>query len=272
MTNLISQIFGLIANIKFPKKLQTFINKRYIKAFKIDMSEFDDASSYKSLNALFTRTFVKPRDFSSQKNTFISPSDGLIFEVGKSDSLKALCVKNHNYSIDRLLGMSASKDELKGEIIYANIYLSPSDYHHYHAPCDLEILSAFYVPAKLYSVAKKWLIKVPNLYCKNERVVLKTRLENGKILWLVFVGALNVGKMKFDFDNRIQTNANASYTQFYEYENLYIKKGEHIGNFELGSTIVLLAQNGALEFELTSEQKVKFGDIIGKINLENEDL
>ena len=74
------------------------------------------------------------------------------------------------------------------------------------------------------------------------------RITNAKInlilaiTILFFVGALNVGKMKFCFDERIQTNAMANFTQIYEYENLHIKKGERLGNFELGSTIVILGE------------------------------
>jgi len=65
------------------------------------------------------------------------------------------------------------------------------------------------------------------------------------VMSLVFVGALNVGKMKFSFDERIQTNVVANFTQIYEYKNLHIKKGDHLGNFELGSTIVILSKKDA---------------------------
>ena len=110
------------------------------------------------------------------------------------------------------------------------------------------------------------LLKVPNLYAKNERVVLKCELANGKKMWLVFVGALNVGKMKFDFDARIQTNACAGNVALYEYENLSAKKGEQLGMFELGSTILILSEQGAIKFDLAAEQKLKYGDKIGTIN------
>ena len=150
---------------------------------------------------------------------------------------------------------------------YANIYLSPRDYHHYHAPCDLSVLQALYIPADLYSVAKKFLLKIPNLYAKNERVILKCKMRNGGILWMVFVGALNVGKMRFDFDARIQTNACASRAEaLYEYENLNFKKGDHLGNFELGSTIVLVAQSEFLKFETPTDTSVKFGQKIAEFN------
>ena len=150
---------------------------------------------------------------------------------------------------------------------YANIYLSPRDYHHYHAPCDLSVLQALYIPADLYSVAKKFLLKIPNLYAKNERVILKCKMRNGGILWMVFVGALNVGKMRFDFDTRIQTNACANRAEaLYEYENLSFKKGDHLGNFELGSTIVLVVQSEFLKFEIPADTSVKFGQKIAEFN------
>ena len=92
-------------------------------------------------------------------------------------------------------------------------------------------------------------------------------MPGGGILWMVFVGALNVGKMKFDFDTRIQTNACASRSEaLYEYENLNFKKGDHLGNFELGSTIVLVVQSEFLKFEIPADTSVKFGQKIAEFN------
>ena len=245
MRGLISRIFGFVAAVKFPRFLQTFINEKYVSGFKIDMSEFKQPKEYESLTALFTRELQRPRDFDVSPQVFISPSDGTCLERGVSKELKAISVKGHEY---------------------VHIYLSPRDYHRYHAPCDMRILSALYVPGELYSVAVSALLKVPNLYAKNERVVLKCKLASGKKMWLVFVGALNVGKMKFDFDARIQTNACAGNVALYEYENLSVKKGEQLGMFELGSTILILSEQGAVKFDLAAEQKLKYGDKIGTIN------
>ncbi|WP_298705083.1 archaetidylserine decarboxylase [uncultured Campylobacter sp.] len=349
MRNFISRIFGVIAAVKFPKFIQNFINRKYVEFFKIDMSEFDPPQSYASLNALFTRRLLRPREIATDETAFISPSDGVIFESGCCADLRAFSVKGCEYSLSELLGCTFTASESGGAVknldggavatngsgevgtgcakdagagmkfraaqakimdgesganysasgvraeiysdessasletsvedaqdgentkgvnlSYANIYLSPRDYHHYHAPCDLSVLQAFYVPADLYSVAKKFLLKIPNLYTKNERVILKCKMRNGGILWMVFVGALNVGKMRFDFDARIQTNACASRAEaLYEYENLNFKKGDHLGNFELGSTIVLVAQSEFLKFEISADTSVKFGQKIAEFN------
>lgn len=263
MTNFISKIFGLVANFKFPTPVQNFINKKYVEFFNIDLSEFLAVESYKSLNELFTRRLIKNREFSAEKSDFISPSDGVIFECGKSENFKAFSIKDRPYNVAELLGVLAPKSLQNFE--YANIYLSPKDYHHYHSPCDLQILSALYIPAKLYSVARKALLKVDKLYEKNERVILKCKMPNDRILWLIFVGALNVGKMKFDFDERIQTNAKNRKITRYDYENLCVKKGEHLGNFELGSTIVIIAENDSLSFEIKTSEMIKFSQNFAKI-------
>ena len=326
MRSFISRIFGIIAAVKFPKFIQNFINRKYVEFFKIDMSEFDPPQSYASLNALFTRRLLRPREIAADETAFISPSDGVIFESGCCADLRAFSVKGCEYSLSELLGRTFTASESGGAVknlddaayaaqakiisdesgvnysasgvqaeiysdksgasretsaidaqggenrkgvnlSYANIYLSPRDYHHYHAPCDLSVLQALYIPADLYSVAKKLLLKIPNLYAKNERVILKCKMRNGGILWMVFVGALNVGKMRFDFDARIQTNACASRSEaLYEYENLNFKKGDHLGNFELGSTIVLVAQSEFLKFEIPADTSVKFGQKIAEFN------
>ncbi|QCD52947.1 phosphatidylserine decarboxylase [Campylobacter sp. RM16192] len=266
MRRKVSQIFGKIAAFKFPKPIQNFINSNYVKYFKIDMSEFKTPGEYDSLTALFTRELMIPRKFDEASNIFISPSDGVCLECGTSNLRKALSIKGHEYSITELLGSALGEEGARQEEFgYANIYLSPRDYHRYHAPCDIEILSALYIPGDLYSVSVKALEKVENLYALNERVVLKCRISNKKIVWLVFVGALNVGKMKFIFDDRIQTNAMASFVQSYEYENLSVRKGELLGYFELGSTIVIVGEKDSLELNLFNSKVLKFGDSVGMI-------
>uniref|UniRef100_UPI0026367436 phosphatidylserine decarboxylase n=1 Tax=uncultured Campylobacter sp. TaxID=218934 RepID=UPI0026367436 len=152
MRGLISRIFGFVAAVKFPRFLQTFINEKYVSGFKIDMSEFKEPKEYESLTALFTRELQRPRNFDISPQAFISPSDGTCLERGVSKELKAISVKGHEYGIAELLGDSMERRERDAELEYVNIYLSPRDYHRYHAPCDMRILSALYVPGELYSV------------------------------------------------------------------------------------------------------------------------
>ncbi|WP_169763512.1 phosphatidylserine decarboxylase [Campylobacter mucosalis] len=265
MNKIISKYFGLLGGFKFPKPIQSFINRAYVSYFKIDMSEFDEPSEYDSLTSLFTRSLKKPREFDADPAIFISPCDGTCLSYGVSKQARAFSVKGMEYGFRELFMQSMSDDELKLEYDFVNIYLSPRDYHRYHAPCNMQILSAVYIPGKLYSVATSWLKKIDALYTKNERVILKCKMDNGKFIWLVFVGAINVGKMKFNFDERICTNASANFTQIYSYENLHIKKGEELGRFELGSTILIVSEKDCIEYNLFEQKNIKQAESIGMI-------
>lgn len=260
INNIISRAFGSFASIKFPKTIQNIINKSYAKIFGIDFSEFRDCGEYESLTALFTRTLKIPRKLD---DGFISPCDGLVLYCGKGFEGQAFSIKNHTYSPKELLSSACDESELDGGFDYANLYLSPRDYHNFHAPCDFELLSAVYESGELYSVAPKYLAKISNLYAKNERVILRCK-SGEKLFWLVFVGALNVGKIKIFCDERIQTNANLG-SSVYKYENKHFSKGEPLGCFELGSSIVIIAQKGLLNFNIQENQKVKFSQKIADI-------
>ncbi|AXP08609.1 phosphatidylserine decarboxylase [Campylobacter hepaticus] len=257
-----SRLFGFVSKCKFPKFIQKIINEKYVNYFKIDMSEFKNSYEYDSLNALFTRSLEIPRKLDEG---FISPCDGKILECGHTFLAKeehfAFSIKGCTYSVEELLRDNFEKEELKNGLDYVNIYLSPKDYHRYHSPCNMQILSASYISGMLYSVNEKSLKHVGNLYVKNERVSLKCQTQKG-IFWLVFIGAQNVGKMRFNFDASIQTNAKISHNFTRKYTDLMISKAQELGNFELGSTIVLISQKGLFDYKLKIEQNVKFGEKI----------
>ncbi|MDR1008432.1 MAG: phosphatidylserine decarboxylase [Campylobacteraceae bacterium] len=262
MTNIISKIFGVFAAVHFPKKLQIFINQTYIKLFKIDMREFKEAAYYESLSKLFTRDLIKKRDFIKSENLLISPCDALITEIGTIDTnaIKALQIKGFSYSVNSLLGnytLKQDKERLKGGL-FINFYLSPSDYHHYHAPCDMTVLKATHIPGALYPVNLKWLHKKTELFCENERVVLECETTSKKHFWLIFVGALNVGKIRFLFDENIATNAGKEKESYHLYNDLKLFQGEEMGFFEMGSTIVFLGERKVFKPLIKKNEKVKF--------------
>lgn len=257
-SNKISIYFGRFAGYKFPKFIQKFINKVYVKIFDIDLSEFDDIDSYESLSALFTRSLRKKRSVESSVDSIISPSDSLITQVGISSNNLALQIKGMEYRVDELLGERIDKN-----LAYINLYLSPKDYHHYHAPCDLQITKISYFSGRLLPVNMPSLKKNNSLFIQNERVVLKAKMPNDKSLYFVAVGALNVGSIIFLCESKIKSNAGLN-NAVYEYDKpIAVKKGEELGFFNMGSTIVLLS-DGA-EFESKQDSKVAFGNRIGKL-------
>jgi len=231
------------------------------------MSEFKKPSSYSTLNKMFIRELIKPRNFLNDKKSFISPTDSLISESGKLTDDKLLQIHGMEYSIKELLGENASYVDriLNGD--YINFYLSPKDYHRYHSPYALKIKKSIHFSGKLYPVNFKYLRKQPNLFVENERVVLECLTNDDKVIYMVLVGALNVGKMVISFDERIETNIETNGIKVYEYDNLTLKKGECFGYFKMGSTILTIFEKDFIKFDNLTDKKVKFGEIIGQVNL-----
>ncbi len=269
LTNQISKIFGKFANFHFIFPLQYIINYTYVKSMGVDLSDFDELGSYKSLNLLFTRKLKKQRRFNDDKSIFISPCDSLVTELGDISVDKCLQIKGFTYDIKELLTAHTDKKNLDKIINgkFINFYLSPKDYHRYHAPIDMKVIKAIHVPGLLYSVNLKYLNIVEDLFVKNERVVLECATNSGKLFYMVFVGALNVGKMKFNFDDRIQTNCDKKEITTYEYEDIALSKGEELGRFEMGSTIVMFFEKDMVSLLTKRDQKIKFADPIAKITM-----
>lgn len=268
ITSLISQTFGKFANKEFSPWFQNIVNQSYVSLMGLDMSEFNSPSTYKSLNALFTRDLREDRKFSLDGCDFISPCDSLISECGKVVDDYALQIKGMRYKVDELLGDSFSKEEkdVVSDGDFINFYLSPKDYHRYHIPTNLEVLKAVHIPGKFYPVNFPSLKKRLNLFIENERVVLQCKTTDGKIFYMVLVSALNVGVMKVSFEPKIQTNADTTKPSVYEFKNLFLDKGEDFGCFEMGSTIVIISQKDMFKsIDVKAGDKVKYAQTIAKI-------
>lgn len=262
ITNLISQYFGVFAKTEFPTFIQKIINNSYVKFLGLNMSEFRNAKFYKSLNDLFTRELAIPRVINQDENSFISPTDSLITQCGKLEKELLLQIKGMEYSVEEMLTYHCSEnfDKVKGGE-YMNFYLSPKDYHRYHAPVDFEIKRLIHVPGKLYPVNLKYLNKQIDLFIENERVILECTHED-KLFYMVFVGALNVGQMVFTFEPKVETNTEVRDIQIYEYENLEVKKGDCLGYFKMGSTVVMVWEKDFVSLEPLLNESVKFGQTI----------
>jgi len=262
MTNLVSLLFGMFASHEFPQPIQKAINYGYVKAFDINMSEFESSDSYKSLNKLFTRKFVKMREINASEDTIVSPCDARITEFGNLNNFELLQIKGKSYSLSELLA-SGEKAKRYKDGQFVNFYLSPRDYHRFHAPMDMKVLSSTHIPGKLYPVNMPALKYIDSLFAKNERVLLECEDSRGNGFYLVFIGALNVGKIVISFDDRIKTNAKEKETTTYEYENLFLKRGDEIGMFEMGSSIVAIFEKDYANLSISKMQKVNFTDTIG---------
>ena len=266
-SSLISSAFGKFASKPFSKPLQKFINNGYVKLMGLDMSEFDNPANYPTLNKLFIRSFTTEKEITEDESIMISPVDALVTDFGEICEGKAYQIKGMEYDIHELLGehhQEASSSVEGGQFV--NLYLSPKDYHRYHSPDTLSIISLTHIPGKLYPVNFPLLKNKKNLFIENERVIIECRDQKENIFVMVLVGALNVGKMVVTFEENINTNSNIREPQHYKYENLTLNKGDLFGWFEMGSTILLFSQKDVYTPNLEINQNVKFTQNIGELN------
>ena len=267
ITNKISNIFHKFAQTEFPTVIQNIINSGYVKILGLDMSEFNSPSSYKTLNELFTRALNTPREFDHSLNNFICPADSFVTEAGKIEDYKALQIKGMSYSVKELLTDKISDENFSKMIDgdFMNFYLSPKDYHRYHNIYNAKATKLIHVPGKLYPVNIPYLNKQDDLFIENERVVLECVTDDGKLFYMVYVGALNVGKMVFDFEPAVETNSDAREVKVYEYEDLQIAKAQCLGHFKMGSTVLVFWEKDMVELENLVAKKVRFTDIIATV-------
>ncbi|MFP4332595.1 MAG: archaetidylserine decarboxylase [Campylobacterales bacterium] len=250
-TNFISYYFGRVASYRFPSKLQGFINRAYVKSFKLDMSEFEDVESYSSLNALFTRELKKSRDI--DEANFISPSDGMLSIARSAPNDMAVQAKGFYYSLASLI----DDEFVSGS--YCTIYLSPSDYHRFHAPTDMRVESIKFLEGGLLPVNSFSTSNFKELFVRNERVVLKCKDAQEESFYMVFVGALNVGSVKIEGVDRL-SNSKEREECFFKPDKEY-KKGEELGYFQMGSTVIMVFEKD-VSFQKSEGEKIRFGEAL----------
>lgn len=257
--SLFTDLIIKLAKTPFPKSIQCFINKLYVKFYKINMSEFEPENpcEYKTLNDLFIR-HKKFIEFYEDEDIFVSPCDSEVIMDGEIEGEKVYQIKGKEYSLNELIPY---KTKLEGGY-YVNLYLSPSDYHRFHVPIDMEIVKATYIPGVLKSV-KPSVLEKEIVFPKNKRIVLKCRDSKSRYFYFVAVGAMCIGKIIINFDKRLQKDYDNITT--FEYEKaIKLKKGDELGRFEFGSSILLFFGVDHFKY-LNQKDYVEVGDILGEI-------
>ncbi|WP_428614732.1 archaetidylserine decarboxylase [Pseudoalteromonas sp.] len=269
----ISRLVGKLAAAK-AGGLTTALIKLFIKQYKIDMSEakYPDPAHYKTFNEFFTRPLKEGiRPLAEESDIIAHPVDGAISQLGDVVDGQIIQAKGHDYSLQALLG---GKEEDTAPFLggkFATIYLAPKDYHRIHMPVDGTLSKMIYVPGDLFSVNPLTAQNVPNLFARNERVVAIFETEIGPLA-MVLVGATIVASIETIWAGTVTPPAGKdvfSWNYPTEGDNaITLKKGEEMGRFKLGSTVILAW--GANQAEFLSDQHpetvTRMGTPFAKIN------
>lgn len=220
-----------------------FIIKQLVKFYGVNLAEAERTAieDYRSVNDFFTRSLAADaRPIDTSLNSIVSPADGKISQAGTLKHNQLIQAKGYDYSVEALLGgdISLAKSFYNGD--FAVVYLSPKDYHRIHMPIDGKLLSMTYVPGDLFAVNPATVRMVPDLFARNERLVLSFETTIGPMV-LVMVGAIFVGSMETVWQGKITPDYGTS-LKYWDYtdQSLHFAKGEEIGRFNMGSTVVML--------------------------------
>lgn len=224
-----------------------------------------DPADYPSFNAWFTRE-LKPgvRTFDTSPDAFLSPCDGRISETGLLRENRILQAKGKDYSLqDLLAGDPVCENLVDG--YFSTIYLSPKDYHRIHMPLTGKLQRMIHVPGRLFSVAPYTARQVPNLFARNERVIAIFETDSGPLV-MVLVGALLVSSTETVWAGEITPNKNKDVTvKDYSGEDIRLSRGDEMGRFNMGSTVILLMPPGTVEAvaDPGARDPVKVGQKLG---------
>ena len=226
-----------------------------------------DPVDYVSFNAWFTRA-LKPgaRVFDPAPDAFLSPCDGTISETGSLRENRILQAKGRDYSLQELLANDPVCEELTGGY-FSTIYLSPKDYHRIHMPLCGRLQRMIHVPGRLFSVAPYTVRQVPRLFARNERVISIFETDSGPLV-MVLVGAMLVSSTETVWAGEVTPTKNKQVTvKEYPGEEITLAKGEEMGRFNMGSTVILLMPPGALKDleSLGAGNAVRVGQKLGVI-------
>src|SRR5690554_5776765 len=223
-----------------------------------------DPTAYATFNDFFTRQ-LKP-DARPLGEGVLCPADGKLSQFGPIEADRLLQAKGHRFSVVDLLGGDVEAARRYSGGSYANVYLSPRDYHRVHMPLAGTLTEMVYVPGRLFSVNAATTHHVPNLFARNERLVCHFDTEQGPMV-VVLVGAMIVAAIETVWAGQITPLPRGGVQRIRFDTPVHLAKGEEMGRFKLGSTVVMaFAEPVAFAEGLAPGAKVRMGQSLGSFS------
>jgi phosphatidylserine decarboxylase len=236
----------------------------------VDWSEsrLKSASDFKTFNAFFTRELRKgARPIDPDSASFVSPSDGKISQCGRLTNDRILQAKGAHYSLRALLANDPAAGAFHNGFFHT-IYLSPRDYHRVHMPMSGNLQRMIHVPGRLFSVAPYTVRSIPGLFTRNERVISLFEPSHGPMA-LILVGAMLVSSMETTWSGLVTPPRGKRVTTGdWSRRDIHLEKGQEMGRFNMGSTVILLLPATAVSVlaDYGADDVVVMGQKLGRLS------
>lgn len=264
----VSRIFGEFTRLKLPV-ISKAAKKWFASHYKLNMSESEyPLEHYANIGELFIRHLM-PGARPIADATVVSPVDGVLSQTGVNSQM--IQAKGKTYTLDSLLRNDYLARNFEGGV-WGTIYLAPFNYHRIHTPISGKVLGAYYCPGNLWPVNVGSVNRVEGLFCINERLITHLDCGDGAEMLVVKVGATNVGRIAVEYTDELLTNAkklskDEPRLDWKPKTEINLKKGDELGRFEMGSTVILVANKVLAQrcpglFKSRVGQAVKVGEAL----------
>jgi phosphatidylserine decarboxylase len=261
----LSTAVGHATRARAPAAVHRMAIKAFARRYGVDLHEAElPLDEYPTFADFFTRR-LKPgvRAVDPGQNVVVSPVDGTVSQIGYADRGACIQAKGVRYSLEKLLADPEEARRFLGGA-YATLYLSPRDYHRIHAPLSGKITGYSYVPGEFWPVNRASVRLREGLFCSNERLTTYLETGAGRVA-LVKVGATCVSRIRVTYDDVITHSGGEAKVHRYRVP-IPMAKGEELGVFEMGSTVLLLFEDGRARWDaaLREESEVRMGQRLGE--------
>ena len=265
----LTAIVWRIARIRQPR-IKNFLIMQFAQAFDVDLDEVKHSvpGDFATFNEFFIRELKDgAREIDDDTDAVVSPVDGTVSFAGDIERDSLFQAKGINYTLGDLLATDLDDVAQYVDGRFATIYLAPYNYHRVHAPFAGELVAARYVPGDLFSVNEATVSRLRGLFRRNERLVLHFRTDFGTAA-LILVGALNVGSISTPWTGEIRPRKGGVVDALNLSQHpTRIAKGDLLGWFNMGSTVILLMPPGACQWDddLEPGETLRMGEEIGEL-------
>lgn len=264
----LSRALGRLARVQRPGSTLDGVIDVYCRTYGVDLADYDvPAAGFETFDAFFTRALrVGARPLDPDPQALLSPADGRLEDTGWIERDGRFCIKGSQYTLGELLGEDQGSEAFFGGQFLV-IYLSPRDYHRVHVPVSGRITRCHHVGGTLFPVNRIGLDHVAGLFARNERVAVHQQVDAAGHVCTVMVGAIGVGRITLSFEPGVTTNAGPPWglKVYTEEDAPTLGRGEELGIFHLGSTVIVLL-GAAVHWELLRRpgEAVRMGEALAR--------
>ena len=270
--NSFNRLCGLVADAQLPRFLLTLLIRIFSWKYGVNLKEASkQVSEYRNFNEFFTRKLLPDaRTLDPDTEAVLSPVDGILGESGNINNGVLIQAKGLEYRLADLL-KNPERTKFYDGGVFITIYLAPYNYHRIHSMVTGEVREFCYIPGDLWTVSPLGVHHVPGLFARNERLTTYFKTEKGECA-LVKIGATVVGRIRVVYHDITSNRPGAAFQKIVLTSPFRVERGDEVGLFELGSTVICLFPPGQIELnELKIEQEILLGQAIGRFSRINQD-